>query len=811
VTTFSVWAPAAGHAEVEVAGQCYPMSRDKADAAGQWSGWWNSDVPDMAAGIDYGFRLDGGELLADPRSPRQPFGIKGLSRTYDHSAFRWTDSRWRGGALHGSVIYELHIGTFTTEGTFDAAIGRLDHLRDLGVHAVELMPVAAFPGRHGWGYDGINLWAVHEPYGGPDGLKRFADACHELGLAVLLDVVYNHVGIGNRLGDFGPYFTEAHVTPWGPAVNLDQPGSDEVRTFLIGNALMWLRDYHLDGLRLDAVHALEDHRALYFLEELATEVHALAARLNRELILIAESETNDPRLVTSREAGGYGLAAQWSDDFHHAVHAAITGERQGYYGDFGSLAALAKTYTRVFFHDGIWSAFRGRTHGRQVDVFRVPAHRFLGYLQDHDQIGNRAAGDRIAASLSPGLVKVGVGLVLTSPYTPMLFMGEEWGADTPWQYFTDHIEPWLAQAVADGRKAEFTDHGWDAADVPDPQDEATFLRSKLDWEQRHREPHLSLHAWYKEMITLRRARPELTDPRLDRVNADFDEDTRWLLIRRGRLRIAANLGSEAVRLPLGQRGIGVLAASSPGVAIKRDTVTMPPATFAVIETRARNGGPGLRPQAAGQHATWSPPASAALPGGGDHGGEHPWVLRRVVAAQRLGQAVRERERGAGPQPPGPRGRAGLDRVAQRDHRGHRVNGPGGAVRIAAVDLVRARPHRLARRPAAPRHLGQERGRITGQRAAETVTRRHEQQLPVNVLALRQEGGRGLPDRGAPRGRRVRGTRHHHGRAGRGITSGNQQGGTGNTGPARGLPGSARIRGQHGFSNPSTLNFPIAAR
>jgi len=583
VTAFSVWAPAAGRVEIEVEGQRYPMSQEN---AGTSSGWWSADVPDVAAGIDYGFRLDDGDPLPDPRSLRQPFGIAGLSRRYDHTAFPWTDERWRGGALHGSVIYELHVGTFTPKGTFDAAIGRLDHLRDLGVHAVELMPVATFPGRHGWGYDGINLWAVYEPYGGPDGLKRFVDACHERGLAVLLDVVYNHVGIGNRLGDFGPYFTAAHVTPWGPAVNLDQPGSDEVRAFLIGNALMWLRDYHLDGLRLDAVHALEDHRALHFLEELATEVLALAARLNRELILIAESDTNDPRLVTSREAGGYGLAAQWSDYFHHAVHAAITGERQGYYCDFGSLAALAKTYTKVFFHDGIWSAFRGRTHGRQVDVFRVPAHRFLGYLQNHDQIGNRAIGDRIAATISPELVKVGAGLVLTSPYTPMLFMGEEWGADTPWQYFTDHIEPWLAEAVAGGRKAEFARHGWHAADVPDPQDEATFLRSKLDWEQRHHEPHLALYAWYRELIALRRSRPELTDPRLDRVHADFGEDARWIMVRRGRLRIAANLGPKAVRLPLGQPGIAVLAASSAGVAIKQDTVAIPPSSFAVIETRA---------------------------------------------------------------------------------------------------------------------------------------------------------------------------------------------------------------------------------
>jgi malto-oligosyltrehalose trehalohydrolase len=584
VTAFRVWAPAAGRAEVEIAGQRYRMSDQTAPPR---SGWWNADVPDVPAGIDYGFRLDGGDPLPDPRSLWQPSGPQGLSRTYDHSAFGWTDRSWRGGPLHGSVIYELHVGTFTAEGTLDAAIGHLDHLHDLGVHTVELMPVAAFPGRHGWGYDGINLWAVHEPYGGPDALKRFVDACHGRGLAVLLDVVYNHVGIGNRLAEFGPYFATAHVTPWGHAVNLDQPGSDEVRAFLIGNALMWLRDYHLDGLRLDAVHALEDHRALHILEELAAEVQALAARLNRELVLVAESDANDPRLVTSREAGGYGLTAQWSDDFHHAVHAAITGERGAYYCDFGSLDALAKTYTRVFFHDGTWSAFRGRTHGRQVDVFRVPAHRFLGYLQDHDQVGNRAAGDRISATLPAALVKVGAGLVLTGPYTPMLFMGEEWAADTPWQYFTDHVDPRLARAVAEGRKAEFEAHGWNPADVPDPQDEATFARSKLDWTQPGREPYHDMLAWYRELIALRRNRPELTDPRLDRVSADYDEDAGWLIIRRGPLRVVANLGAETRRLPLGQPAVAVLAASSPGIVIQDESVTMAPAAFAVVETSAQ--------------------------------------------------------------------------------------------------------------------------------------------------------------------------------------------------------------------------------
>ena len=577
MTAFRVWAPEATRVEVDISGHRHPM------AAGAVPGWWQAEVAAACHGTDYTFRLDGGDPLPDPRSPWQPYGINGVSRTYDHSAFTWTDRGWRGGPLHGSVIYELHIGTFTPEGTLDAAIGRLGHLTDLGVDTVELMPVAAFPGEHGWGYDGIHLWAVHEPYGGPDALKRFVDACHARRLAVVLDVVYNHVGIGNRLGAFGPYFTEAHVTPWGPAVNLDQPGSDEVRAFLIENALMWLRDYHLDGLRLDAVHAFEDHRAMHFLEQLASEVQALAALLNRDLVLIAESDLNDPRLVTSREAGGYGLAAQWSDDFHHAVHAAITGEHQGYYRDFGSMGVLAHTMTRVFFHDGRWSAFRGRTHGRQVDIFRVPAHRFLCYLQNHDQVGNRATGDRIAAGLDAGLVKAGAALVLTAPYTPMLFMGEEWGADTPWQYFTDHVDPGLAAAVGRGRREEFARHGWAAADVPDPQDTATFTRSKLDWSQPGREPYRDMLAWYRTLIALRRARPELTDPRLDRVRAEYDDQDRWLVVHRGRLRIAANLSRSPQRLPLGAPAIGVLAASSPRVKLDGDTVAMPPATFAVIE------------------------------------------------------------------------------------------------------------------------------------------------------------------------------------------------------------------------------------
>jgi malto-oligosyltrehalose trehalohydrolase len=574
MTEFEVWAPNASQVQADVDGRLHDMAAAPA-------GWWTASVPGAHWESRYAFRLDGGEPLADPRSPRQPDGPESASQCYDHAAFEWTDAGWRGNPLPGSVSYELHVGTFTADGTFDAATKQLGHLVDLGVTAIELMPVAAFPGRRGWGYDGVGLWAVHEPYGGPDGLKRFVDACHARRLAVLLDVVYSHLGAGNRLADFGPYFTNAHLTPWGPAINLDQPGADEVRAFIASNALMWLRDYRVDGLRLDAVHALEDRGAVHLLEQLTTDVRALGARLNRDLVLVAESDANDPRLVTTPEAGGYGLDAQWNDDFHHAVHAAITGERQGYYCDFGSLAGLAKTMTRVFFHDGTWSSVRGRSHGRPVDVLRVPAYRFIGYLQDHDQVGNRAAGDRIAASLPPDLLKVGAGLVLTAPFTPMLFMGEEWGALTPWQYFTDHQDAELGRAVSAGRRAELAQHGW-TDEAPDPQDEATFERSRLNWADLDQQQHLDVLAWYRALIALRREQPELTDPDLSRVEASWDETARWLLVRRGRLRIAANLGPDAQRVPLGAAGARVLVSSAGRVAISGDAISMPPASFAVV-------------------------------------------------------------------------------------------------------------------------------------------------------------------------------------------------------------------------------------
>jgi maltooligosyltrehalose trehalohydrolase len=556
MTNVRVWAPKPSTVEVEVSGQRTELTSGP-------GGWWSADVPALTAGTDYAFVLDGGDPRPDPRSAWQPHGVDGPSRLVDHDAFPWTDERWRGLPLPGGVLYEMHVGTFTSEGTFDAAVHRLDHLVSLGVSAVELLPCNAFAGRWGWGYDGVAWYAVHDPYGGPDGLKRFVDACHARGIGVVMDVVYNHLGpAGNYLPEYGPYLTEAHTTPWGSAVNLDMPGSDEVRRYLLDNALMWLRDYHVDGLRLDAVHALVDERATHLLEEMAVEVEALGARLHKPLFLVAESDLNDARLVTGRDGGGYGLDGQWADDVHHSLHALLTGERSGYYGDFGSLPTLAKALTGVFVHDGSWSSFRERAHGRPVAP-TVPGHRFVVYLQDHDQVGNRATGDRISASLSTGLLKVGAALVLTSPFTPMLWMGEEWGARTPWQFFSDHAGD-LGEAVRNGRRAEFSSHGWDTDDVPDPQAEQTFRDSTLDWSELDDATAQELLTWHRDLVALRRARPELSDGRRDRVQVTYDEQDRWVVVRRGRVAVACNLADRRQAIPLPGTPDNVLLASRHG-------------------------------------------------------------------------------------------------------------------------------------------------------------------------------------------------------------------------------------------------------
>ncbi len=443
---FAVWAPLPSQVRLDVDGTAHPMTRHD-------DGWGRTTV-DCPPTARYGFLLDDDPtVLPDPRSPRQPDGVHERSQLWDPRTAAWTDTSWAGRPVLGAVVYELHIGTFTPEGTFDAAIGRLDHLVDLGVDFVELMPVNAFSGTHGWGYDGVLWYAVHEPYGGPDGLVRLIDACHNRGLGVLIDAVFNHFGpSGNYLPRFGPYLSPV-ASPWGEGVNLTGPGADEVRAYIIGCALRWMHDFHADGLRLDAVHALMDNTAVHILEELAAETDALSGVLGRPLSLIAETDLNDPRLITPRDRGGYGMTAQWDDDIHHAIHTAVSGERQGYYADFGSLEALATTLRNGYFHAGTYSSFRGRRHGRPLDTTTIPATRLLAYTCTHDQVGNRATGDRPSQNLDSGQLAIKAALVLGSPYTAMLFMGEEWGSSHPFQFFTSHTDPDVAEATAVGRKS----------------------------------------------------------------------------------------------------------------------------------------------------------------------------------------------------------------------------------------------------------------------------------------------------------------------------------------------------------------------
>ncbi len=545
-------------------------------------GWWHVVVPGAGPGDDYAFVLDdSAPPLPDPRSRWQPDGVHAASRVLDPSAFGWTDRTWSGRALPGSVLYEMHVGTFTPGGTFASATEKLDHLVELGIDLVEVLPVNAFDGRHGWGYDGVLWYATTENYGGPEAFAAFVDACHVRGLGVVLDVVYNHLGpSGAYLDRFGPYFTGENE--WGPSPNLDGPGSDTVRRYIIDNALMWLRDFHVDALRLDAVHALADRRATHLLEEMAEEVAVLAASVRRPLTLIAESDLNDPRLITPREANGYGLDAQWCDDVHHALHSTLTGETQGYYVDFAQLATLARVLRDPFHHAGTWSTFRGRSHGRPVDLTRTPGHRFVVYLSDHDQVGNRAAGDRLSASLSPGLLGCGAALVFCSPYTPMVFMGEEWGASTPWPFFVGFGDPELQETVRTGRREEFAEHGWDAADVPDPTADATFTSARLDWGESAEEPHAGLLEVYRALIALRRAEPELTDPRLDRVRVDENPAGRTLVLHRGSLRLVVNLASGSPTLAV--RGATEVIYAPSGATLADGTVTLGPETFALVRT-----------------------------------------------------------------------------------------------------------------------------------------------------------------------------------------------------------------------------------
>jgi maltooligosyltrehalose trehalohydrolase len=537
VTGIRVWAPNAAVVALRVAGSDTSMQRDA-------DGWWHG--PDIPAGTDYAFVLDGGPPRPDPASRWQPYGVHGPSRVYDQGGYRWQDGDWRGHDLTRAIGYELHVGTFTPGATLDSAIDRLDHVVALGVTHLELLPVNAVNGVWNWGYDGVGWYAVHEPYGGPDALKRFVDAAHAHGLAVVLDVVYNHLGAsGNYLPEFGPYLKAGHNT-WGDFVNFEEPA---VRRFVLDNAQMWFRDFHLDALRLDAVHAIVDHSRVHILAELAAEVDALAEHLGRPLSLIAESDLNDPVMITPRPEG-YGLTAQWDDDVHHALHALLTGERQGYYCDFGSLSALAKVLTRAFLHDGTYSTFRGTEYGRPVDRARTEAWRFVVCLQNHDQVGNRAAGERLTELASPGLLRVGAVLLLTAPFTPMLWMGEEWAATTRWPFFTSHPEPELARVIGPGRLEEFEGYGWDESQMVDPQDPAAYRNAILDWTEPARDPHAGVLELYRALVALRRAEPDLTDPDLRHVEVNFDESAQWVVVHRGSLHVAANLAATAQVVPV---------------------------------------------------------------------------------------------------------------------------------------------------------------------------------------------------------------------------------------------------------------------
>ena len=577
MTLFEVWVPEKT-VKLRLAGEDREMERAE-------DGWWRLEVPGAAPGSDYSFVLsDNPTPLPDPRSAWQPQGVHAASRVYDHAAFGWTDGDWTGRQVPGAVLYEMHVGTFTATGTFDSAIERLDHLVDLGIDLVELLPVNSFNGEYNWGYDGVCWYAPHEVYGGPDGLKRFVDAAHARGLGVVLDVVYNHFGPSGAYAPmFAPYLSAAGTNPWGDSVNLDGPLSGEVRRYIIDSVLMWLRDYHVDGLRLDAVHALVDESAINLLEQMTREVEALSTHLGRPLSLIAESDLNDPKLITPREAGGYGLEAQWDDDVHHAFHTLLTGERQGYYGDFGSLDCLQTVLEGAFFHANTWSSFRQRRHGRPVNRNLIPGHRFVAYLQNHDQIGNRAVGDRLSASLSPGLLKLGATLLMTSPFTPMLFMGEEWAASNPWQFFTSHPEPELATAVRNGRRREFASHGWAEAEVPDPQDPATFERSKLDWDELGKPGHSEILDLYKKLIALRHSRADLSNPWLDQVEVWHGDQ--YVVMRRGRCVVAANLAATTQTVSVRAVPSKVLLATAPGVVLHRDRVDLPAETAVVVEIR----------------------------------------------------------------------------------------------------------------------------------------------------------------------------------------------------------------------------------
>jgi len=539
-----VWAPSAHSVELALGDERLAL------APGDL-GVWGIDVEAERLDAGYGFSLDGGPPLPDPRATWQSEGVHGPSRAADLARLRARPNpSFRAPPLGEAVLYELHVGTFTREGTYAAARAHLPHLKALGITHVELMPIATFPGRRGWGYDGVDLYAPLPAYGTPEDLADFVDDCHAHGLAVLLDVVYNHFGPdGNYWQQYAPYLTDRFHTGWGAALNLDSAHSDQVRRFLIDNALMWLRDYRFDGLRLDAVHAMYSLEAVHFLEDLSGAVRRLSQELDRSFVLIAESDANDPRLVRSSSEGGYQLDAHWVDDFHHSLHRVFTGESGGYYADFAGLPDLATALREAYVYQGQYSAFRRRRHGRPP--LSLTPDQLVVCSQNHDQVGNRARGERLSMLVSPLQLKAIAALTLLSPFVPLLFQGEEWGAKTPFLYFTDHQNPELGKAVSEGRRREFASFAWEG-DIPDPQDPDTFERSKLDWSELAQPEHAELLQWYTELIRIRRNKPH--DVKQAPPDVNFDTDGEWLTVLHAGVLTALNLGAKPRRLTLPDGG-----------------------------------------------------------------------------------------------------------------------------------------------------------------------------------------------------------------------------------------------------------------
>jgi maltooligosyltrehalose trehalohydrolase len=502
---FRVWAPLLRQVALRIV---QPRERDLSLERDE-RGYWQATVDDVTPGSRYWFLLDGTTQRPDPASQFQPESIHGASEVVDHSTFQWNDAGWEGVPLEDLIIYELHVGTFTPEGTFEAIIPRLAELRDLGITAIELMPVAQFPGGRNWGYDGAYPYAVQNTYGGPTGLKALVNAIHQHGMSAILDVVYNHMGPeGNYLRDFGPYFTGKYRTPWGDAINFDEAHSHGVRNFVVENTLFWLREYHFDALRLDALHMVYDQSAKHILQELAESVAQLSRESGRKCYLIGESDLNDVRLIKPVRDGGYGLDAQWSDDFHHSLHALLTGERAGYYEDFGEIEQLAKAMKEGFVYSWQFSRFRKRFHGNSSR--QRPARQFVVATQNHDQIGNRMLGERLSQLVDSESLKLAAGTLLLAPHVPLLFMGEEYAEDSPFLYFVSHTDEQLVAAVRAGRKSEFEAFQWEQ-ECPDPQAVDTFEESKIRWNKRERDRHRTMLKFYRRLLALRRSIPHVVD------------------------------------------------------------------------------------------------------------------------------------------------------------------------------------------------------------------------------------------------------------------------------------------------------------